>query len=153
MRQAATLCLALASLLLGASHANASDGDVLHQFGMIGVLAVKCGEPASSQNPYLTYDVLAGGKVTRRLEMSPDSDGTFTLSNLRPDGTNMLLFDDEGRGQGIAVSMARIGGKFRSWRSVDADGNVLIADGKFTGSGKATPAFELCRGPDSAQLH
>lgn len=153
MRQAATLGLACAALLLGPSQAIASDADVLRQFGMVGVLAVKCGEPASTQNPYLTYAVSTGGKVTRSLKMSPDIDGVFALSNLRLEGADMLLFDDEGRGKGIAVSMARINGRFRSWRSVEADGTVLIADGKFTGSGKATPAFELCRGPNSAQLH
>ncbi|RTL72459.1 MAG: hypothetical protein EKK41_04580 [Hyphomicrobiales bacterium] len=145
--------LCAGALGLASSEAKAGDVDVIRGFGMLGVLALTCSEPPSTQNPYVTYAATADGKLTRTLKMKPDLDGTFSMWNLRMAGPDLLQYDEEGRGSGVTVSMARINGKFRSWRSVQTDGKVLIADGKFTSSGKETPAFEPCLGPRSASLH
>jgi hypothetical protein len=49
----------------------------------------------------------------------------------------------------LTISVAKMSGKFRAWRSVRSTGpekgKVLIADGKFASSGNPTPAFERCK--------
>ena len=48
-----------------------------------------------------------------------------------------MQFDETGRQSELTITVAKIDGKFRSWRSVRANGEVLIADGKFATA--ATP--------------
>jgi hypothetical protein len=57
----------------------------------------------------------------------------------------MLQHDETGRQSELTITVLKIDGKFRSWRSVRADGTVLIADGKFPSSGAPTIVFEKCR--------
>jgi hypothetical protein len=57
---------------------------------------------------------------------------------------NTIPFDETGRQSELTITVAKIDGKFRSWRSVRASGEVLIADGKFANSGSPTQAFEKC---------
>lgn len=133
--------------LLGppSSQAAASDADVLRKFGMLGRIAVNCKAPASKENPHLIYTVSAQGKLTRTLRMTPDLDGTFPIRNLRMLGPDTMQHDETGRQSELTITVAKVAGKFRSWRSVRADGTVLIADGKFPKTGSPTIAFEKCR--------
>jgi hypothetical protein len=138
--------LALLSLLgLPINPATASDADVLRQFGMLGRIAVDCKAPHSQANPHLIYAVSPQGQLTRTLKMTPDLDGTFPMRNVRIIAPDMLQHDETGRQSELTITVAKIGGKFRSWRSVRADGTVLIADGKFPSSGAPTIVFEKCR--------
>lgn len=122
----------------------AADADVMRQFGMLGRQAVDCAAPASQSNPHVTYAATPQGNVTRSLKMKPDLDGTFNIRNVRMAGPNVLQFDETGRTSELTISVAKIDGKFRSWRSVRADGTVLIADGRFPSSGAPTIAFTFC---------
>jgi len=122
----------------------ASDADVLRQFGMLGRIAVNCSAPHSSSNPHLVYAVSSQGKLTRTLKMTSDLDGTFPMRNVRLLAPNLLQHEETSRGFEHTITVARIDGKFRSWRSVRADGTVLIADGKFPKTGSPTIAFEKC---------
>jgi len=131
--------------LLADTVALAADADVLRQFGMQGRQAIDCSKPHSQDNPHLIYGVSPQGRVTRNLRMTPDLDGTFAMRNLRMLGPDTLQFEEAGRQSELTITVARINGKYRSWRSVRADGTVLIADGKFASSGNPTPAFEKCR--------
>jgi hypothetical protein len=142
-----SLALLVIITLLGIAPADAaSDGDVLKQFGLLGRLAVNCAAPASSGNPYLIYAVSPQGKVTRTLKMmEPTLDGTFPMRNVRLLAPDRLQHDETGRQSELTITVAKIAGKFRSWRSVRADGTVLIADGKFPGTGSPTIAFVSCR--------
>jgi len=141
-----SVSLALLSLLgLPISPAVASDADVLRQFGMLGRIAVDCNAPHSQANPHLFYAVSPQGKLTRTLRMTPELDGTFPMRNVRIIAPDMLQHDETGRQSELTITVAKIGGKFRSWRSVRADGTVLIADGKFPSSGAPTIVFEKCR--------
>jgi hypothetical protein len=138
--------LGLLSLLgLPIGPATASDADVLRQFGMLGRIAVDCKTPHSQANPHLIYAVSPQGQLTRTLKMTPDLDGTFPMRNVRIIAPDMLQHDETGRQSELTITVAKIGGKFRSWRSVRADGTVLIADGKFPSSGAPTIVFEKCR--------
>lgn len=132
------------ALLLYVPLGIASDADVISQFGMLGLQAIDCAAPAGPSNPHLIYAVSPQGNVMRTLKMKPDLDGTFPLRNLRMSGPNVMQWEETGRTGEVTVSVVKMDGKFRSWRSVKADGTVLIADGKFTGSGASTVAFERC---------
>ena len=138
--------LALLSLLgLPINPATASDADVLRQFGMLGRIAVDCKAPHSQANPHLIYAVSPQGNVTRTLKMTPDLDGTFPMRNVHMLGPNLLQHDETGRQSELTITVAKIGGKIRSWHSIRADGTVLIADGKFPNTGAPTIAFTSCR--------
>jgi hypothetical protein len=134
---------ALATLLASPA-AQAADADVLKKFGMLGRLAVDCSRPHSQENPHLIYAV-SQGQLSRTLRMTPELDGTFPIRNVRLIAPDMMQHDETGRQSELTITVAKIGGKFRSWRSVRADGTVLIADGKFPSSGAPTIVFEKCR--------
>ena len=140
-----SLALLALLVLLGIAPADAaSDRDVLKQFGMLGRIAVNCNAPHSSNNPHLIYAVSPQGKLTRTLKMTPDLDGTFPMHNVRLLTPNLIQHQETGRQSELTITVAKIDGKFRSWRSVRADGTVLIADGKFPKTGSPTIAFEKC---------
>ena len=143
MRDASFAVLVIAALL-ASPRAQAADADVLRQFGMQGRHAIDCSAPHSQDNPHLIYAVSPQGKITRTLRMTPDLDGTFPMRNLRMLGPDTMQFDETGRQSELTITVAKINGKFRSWRSVRANGEVLIADGKFSSSGNPTVAFEKC---------
>jgi len=142
-------CFSLALLVLltlpSSPATAASDADVLRQFGMLGRIAVDCNSPYSTDNPHLIYAASPQGKLTRTLRMNPDLDGTFPMRNVRLLTSDRLQHDETGRQSELTITVAKIDGKFRSWRSVRADGTVLIADGKFPKTGRPTIAFEKCR--------
>ena len=77
--------------------------------------------------------------------MTPELDGTFPMRNVRMLGPDPMQYEETGRQSELTITVAKIAGKFRSWRSVRPDGDVLIADGKFATSGNPTIAFEKCR--------
>jgi hypothetical protein len=137
--------LALLALLgLHGSPASASDADVVKQFGMLGRIAVDCSAPHSRDNPHLIYTASPQGKVTRTLKMVPDLDGTFVMRNLRLLTPTLMQYNEISRGSDMTITVAKIDGKFRSWHSMQADGTVLIADGKFPKTGAPTIAFTFC---------
>ncbi len=136
--------LVLVALCMLSSRAAASDVDVLRQFGLLGRIAVDCKAPPSSNNPHLIYAVSPQGKLTRTLKMTSDLDGSFPMRNVRLLAPDRLQHDETGRQSDLTITVAKIDGKFRSWRSVRADGTVLIADGKFPKTGAPTIVFEKC---------
>ncbi len=148
MRYVSVAYMVFLTLLCSVPVAHASDGDVIRQFGLLGRIAIDCSAPYSAKNPYLIYAVSAQGKVTRTLKMGTDLDGTFAMRNFRMAGPGLLQYDETGRQSNLTVSVAKVGGKFRSWRSVRISGPnkgaVLIADGKFADGDNQTPAFEFC---------
>jgi len=146
MRPVSIALLVLLTLLGIAPAAAAADGDVLKQFGMFGELAVNCAAPASSSNPHIFYLASPQGKVTYTLKMmDPELDGAFPMRNLRRLAPDRLQYQLTQRQSEYTVTMVKIAGKFRSLRSVRADGAVIIADGKFPKTGSPTIVFTPCR--------
>ena len=132
--------------LLGSAPADASDRDVLRQFGMYGKLAVDCAAPASSKNPHLFFAVSREGKATRTLKTAdPELDATLPIRNVRIIAPDRLQYDETGRQSELVIVIAKDGNKFRSWSSTRADGTVLVKDGKFPSSGSPTIAFTACK--------
>ena len=116
--------------LVGATRADASDRNVLKQFGILGKIAVDCGAPPSRSNPHMHFAVSREGRATRTLNMTdPALDATLEIRNVRLVAPDKMQFNETGRQSELAITIAKIGGKFRSWRSVRADGTVLLADG------------------------
>ncbi len=144
MRRVALTLAALAVFISFGEALASPDSDALAKFGMEGTLAVDCTQPPSPRNPYLTYTVSSRGGVSRTLKMDPSLDGSFSMRNLRLLPRDRLQYQETGRRAEFTVIVARIGSRFRSWESVRGDGQVLIRDGLFTGSGQPTLAFEKC---------
>ena len=145
MRSFSLALLAYLTLLGIAPAAVASDADVLKRFGMLGRVAVDCAAPYSQSNPYQFYEISPKGKVTRTLRTgNPKIDATLSLRNVRMLATDLLQFEETGRASVLTVSIVKIDGKFRNWNSTQANGTVLIADGKFSDSGNPTVAFRFC---------
>jgi len=141
MRQVSLVLLALLTLLGIAPAGAASDRDALKKFGMLGTTAVDCAAPPSNSNPYVIFAVSPQGNATRTVKMKdPGLDGTLAIRNLRLLAPDTLQFNETGRQSELTVTL----GKIRSWRSVRADGTVLITDGKFPNTGKPTIAFTFC---------
>src|SRR5262245_46791251 len=121
MRNLIRTLFAMAALL-GIPAAQAADADVLRKFGMQGRQAVDCSKPHSQQNPHLIFAVSPQGQLTRTLRMMPELDGTFPIRNLRMVGANSMQWDETGRQSELTVTVVKIDGRFRSWRSVRANG-------------------------------
>jgi hypothetical protein len=69
---------------------------------------------------------------------------TLSLRNVRMLATDLLRFEETGRASELTVTIVKVDGKFRNWESTQANGTVLIADGRFSDSGKPTIAFTFC---------
>ena len=149
MRYASVAQMLLLTLFCNIPLARASDADVIRKFGILGRQALNCAAPYSADNPHMIYAVSAQGEITRTLQMKPELDGTFAMRNLRMASPDLMQYDETGRSSDLAISVAKVAGKFRAWRSVRSTGpekgKVLIADGKFAKSGTPTPAFERCK--------
>ncbi len=146
MRPVSLALLVFLSLLGIAPADAASDRDILKKFGMLGRTAVDCAAPPSPSNPNVIFAVSPQGKATRTLKMmDPGLDATLAIRNLRLLAPDTLQFNETGRQSELTITLVKIAGKFRSWRSVRADGTVLIADGKFPKTEKPTLAFTFCR--------
>ena len=129
--------------LLGSAPAGPSDADVVKRFGMLGKLAVDCTVPYSESNPYQIYDVSPKGTLTRILK-SPTLGAALPLRKVRLLSQDQLQFEETGRRSVLTVTIVKIEGKFRNWNSIQADGTVLIADGRFSDSGRPTITFTFC---------
>jgi hypothetical protein len=119
MRPVSFALLVLLSLLGIAPADAASDGDVLKKFGMLGTTAVDCAAPPSPGNPYVIFAVSPQGKATRTLKMmDPGLDATLAIRKLRLLAPDTLQFNETGRQSELTITLVKIAGKFRSWRSV-----------------------------------
>lgn len=122
-----------------------ADAEVLRRFGMLGRLAVDCAAPYSQSNPHQVYAVSPGGAVTRTLRIDTTArPATLPLRNVRMLATDLLRFEEAGRAAELTISIVKVEGKFRNWESTQANGTVLIADGRFSDSGRPTITFTFC---------
>jgi hypothetical protein len=141
------LGLALSTYLawLGVGTAAASDVEALRRFGLLGRVAVDCTQPYSQSNPYQIYAVSPRGAVTRTLRTgNPQYDATLSVRNVRMLTPDLLQFQESGRTHELIVTIVKLDGAFRNWNSTLANGSALIADGRFTDSGRPTVAFRSC---------
>jgi hypothetical protein len=137
--------LAVAALALWPLCAQASgDADTAQRFGLIGVWAVDCYQPATINNPYVTYAVAAGGTVVQSIDMET-IEPTDHLHDLHLAGDLLSLKLDSLKDKTTrAIVLKMDHGRLQSWSSTRPDGTVLVRDGKSVHTGNPMPAFGKC---------
>jgi hypothetical protein len=137
----------LTLLVLGDPVAAGPADDAVRKFGILGTWAVDCSRPRSSTNPYQTY-AIGTPYPTRTLAMETKGlDGVFDMRKVRLAGSNRLAYTDVKQGgadKHFDVVLEIVNGRMRSLSSVANDGEVIIKDGKFVGSGAPTLVFQRC---------
>lgn len=140
-----TILAALLVLTLGAGAAHAGDADVMRAFGLMGNSAADCAAPAGRTNPHILFADTGSG-VTRTLKMGlPQLDGTFSVRNARRiDDTHLALEIEDLTKTFAKVVIAKSGNEWHTERSEELNGDLLIKDGRFAGSGGLVPRFRMC---------
>ena len=116
----------LFAFLIPLASADASDGDILKRFGMLGNLAVDCAAPHAYGNPHFTISLSPQGTITYTI-LQGRSRESRTMRNLRLLTPELLQYESDG-----TVTIAKIEGKFRIWRFVGTDGTIYVENGKTT---------------------
>jgi hypothetical protein len=139
--------IALVVLALGAGAARAGDADVMRAFGIFGDSAVDCSAPAGPQNPHIRF-ADAGSGVTRTLKMGlPQLDGTFGIRNAqRIDDDHLAMEIEDATHTFAKVVIEKAGDVWHTERSEELNGELLIKEGRFVGSGGLVPRFRMCPG-------
>jgi len=139
--------IALLILTCGAGAAHAGDADVMRAFGLLGNSAADCAAPAGRTNPYVLFADTGSG-VTRTLKMGlPQLDGTFGVRNAqRIDDTHLALEIEDSTRTFAKVVIEKSGNVWHTERSEELNGDLLIKDGRFAGSGGLVPRFQMCPG-------
>jgi hypothetical protein len=138
---------ALLVLTFAAGAAHAGDADVMRAFTLLGNFAVDCATPAGPKNPYIVF-ADSGTRVTRTLKMGlPQLDGTFGVRAARRIDEQHIAIEIEDATHAFAkVVIAMENNVWHTERSEELNGDVLIKDGLFTGSGGPVPRFQHCPG-------
>ena len=137
--------ITLLLVTLGAGAARAGDADEMREFGLLGNSAVDCARPADRTNPYVLL-ADSGAGVTRTLKMGlPQLDGTYAVRNARRiDDTHLALELEDSTKTFVKVVIAKSGDAWYTERSEELNGELLIKDGRFSGSGGPVPRFHRC---------
>ena len=135
-------------LLLGGSSARADDADAARKYRLLGDYAVDCALQPSKTNPHLRYAATGPNTVSRTLRMTPELDGTFSVSNVTSTGPDSVQYREAARQEAVIVSVRLAGNTLRSWHSITVTGKTYIKDGKFVSSGGDTPTFTRCNRGD-----
>lgn len=138
--------LLAAAFALACTSAQASDGDAVASFGLIGSWAMDCAQPASPTNAYLVYSITGTGAVTEQLSRGGAApERTSTMSNVQLITPAWLLYSLTGvDGSVVDVLRFKKGTKMRSHWSVGQGGKAFIIDGKFVANGAASPPLTKC---------
>jgi hypothetical protein len=140
-------CAAIACALSAAPAQAATDAQIARQFGLIGVWATDCSRPASIQDTYETISVAADGSVDAVIDMEVTGvDGLSHLHALQlvDGGMLQVTWHSTVTGSTLTITVAKVGNRQHSWRSVQSDGKVLIDKGMFVASKRSAPWLEKC---------
>jgi hypothetical protein len=127
----------LGLVMAGAAQATPTQ-DAARSFGLIGVWADDCSQPASRDNEYDTYELSADGSIR---EMYAWGAGTGTnnyrWTNAQLVGPDRIVMDGVffGNGLGQHVVMVRQGNRARVLESRDSTGRLLVVNGAFPSGG------------------
>ena len=140
-------CLALMivqGILTAPAHADTTS-DVLKAFGLRGVWARDCRQPASQDNPRVSYAFTRKG-VDHRVSFDGRS---AALTDTAADGVNLspdaIRFSVVRHGRlSLVVTLHRDGNTIWTTDSVGADGTIYYADGIEVATGKPSMVFERC---------
>lgn len=136
--------LVLLACLASHTWANASDADVLKEFGMWGRLAVDCAAPHGENNPHFRYSLMADGKVAYTVTQGRYHEHR-TLRNPRLLPPERLEYESAD----LIVTWAKIEGKYSLQRMVRTDGIIYVENGTTTRATsiphKRTFALVVCK--------
>jgi hypothetical protein len=137
--------LAAAALVLWPLCAHAAgDADAARQFGLIGIWAVDCSQPAGQHNPYETFSVAADGTIAQWLDMQVARTHDH-LHDLKLRGHLLSVkWDSSNSGLTLDVALRTDHGKIQSWSSKKPDGTPIVRDGMSVINGNPMPVFEKC---------
>jgi hypothetical protein len=119
------------------------DADTAQHFGLIGVWALDCYNPATINNPYVTFKVAAGGAVFQQLDMET-IEPAERLHDLHLTGNMLSLKLDSADKITRNIVFKKDHDKLQSWSSARPDGTVIVRDGKSVHTGNPMPVFGKC---------
>ena len=115
----------------------------LSKNGLIGQWAMDCGQGFGLHNPYLIYAVAGGGVPTEQLLIDGKRNRTTPLQDIAELAGGFVKWTEKAD-EGLATIVTKVEGRrLKTWRSVHADGTVLVSDGHFSG-GAEVPLFSRC---------
>jgi len=121
-----------------------SPAEMFAKHNLIGTFAQPCGVPPSHQNPHVVHRANSAGLVDRHvLAGDPSPAAAAVIDSVTEQGARLQV-SQVGAGGRITYVMEVDRDRFRSVESKQADGTVLIADGRFAGSNAPTPWLVKC---------
>lgn len=124
---------------------------VFRQFGLIGVWARACDQPADleSGNQHAIYALHGADGVMITYENGPKYRPSFyTVLSAERMGRNCIVYVEQrlNTDQRATITVEKFGQDIGLTSSVLEDGTVLVKDGKVTATGQPNPHQSLCRG-------
>src|SRR3954467_9028723 len=122
---------------------------VFQEFGLIGVWASACGQPASSDggNVYAIYALAAKDGVMLTYDNGPKHRASvYDILSAKRVSANRLTYveerlQDKAR---VPVTVLKKGEQISVWSSVLPDGKVLVQNGRQVASGSTNPPRGRC---------
>jgi hypothetical protein len=121
-----------------------NDANTAQHFGLIGVWALDCYNPATINNPYETFAIAPNGTIVQSLDMEA-IEMSDHLHGLRLTGNQLAVKWDSAKNKiTLDIVLRKDNGKLQSWSSVRPDGTVVVRDGKNVHTGNPMPLLGKC---------
>jgi hypothetical protein len=123
-------------------------GDTLRRWGLLGIWALDCSKPASSNNDYLSYVADSEGKVSHNRDFGDHRDvNAIEQTRTGRGGALELIVNFPGLSQTRKFTMVMgVDGRIRTMANSKADDTEpTIKGGKFIANGHDTPWQTRCR--------
>ena len=119
---------------------------VLEDIGLIGVWSADCNQPASPSVPRSIYVALPGGAAISHLRIGPEENPRFdyTISSVGRIAANRIQMHLGNDDAAFDLILEVQGDRYRSFRSVQADGTALIENGIVIALGRETIWQQRC---------
>lgn len=140
------LAISVIGAFAGAAGAETAP-NVLAQAGVLGRWADNCGQPASGRNTHTIYAMDAQGRATLTYDSGPEYQQTrYTIPRAWRVAAGRVSYDHVNlrTGEVLNVVLAVTPTHIRVWSSRIRDGKILVAGGKFTSNGIASPLQQRC---------
>jgi hypothetical protein len=122
---------------------------LFEEFGLIGVWARSCSEPASLSggNPHTIYSIARPDGVMLTYDNGPDfRPSIYNIVSAKRIARDRLTYVEQRFNDKVTatVTVVKQGNLVRVWESVAQDGRVLIKDGKFATNGSQNMTQARC---------
>jgi len=122
---------------------------IFQDFGLIGVWAPVCGQPASLEggNSHAIYAIAPPNGVILTYDNGPKyKPSVYAIVSAQPVAGGRLTYVEERLSDKmhVTVTLLKFGNEILVWTSVLQDGRILIDEGKSTTSGASNPRQMRC---------